>query len=47
MFDAVLVRLDVVLESFVVFCEVAWRAAPWPVIGGGFAEFGGAQRFDR
>ena len=34
LFDAVLVRLEVVLESFVVFCEVAWREAPWPVNGG-------------
>ena len=34
LFDTVLVRLEVVLESFVVFCEVAWREAPWPVNGG-------------
>ena len=34
LFDAVLVRLEVVLESFVVFCEVAWHAGPWPVNGG-------------
>ena len=34
LFDAVLVRLEVVLESFVVFCVVAWRAAPGPVNGG-------------
>ena len=31
LFDAVLVRLEVVLKSFEVFCEVAWCAAPWPV----------------
>ena len=31
LFGEVLVQLMLVLETFVVFCEMAWRAAPWPL----------------